>query len=150
MAFRLAAIGEYHQADQVLDEVSADPTLKHGVSGILDTLAGLAIFHGRSAILPEADKWSRLALALDPDSPTLKGTRGSILVMMGKFQEAEPILSSAIETTNEPHDAGISSLFLAIAAWKQGQRSKARRLAMQAANYWPSPWLIRELNRHLR
>lgn len=112
---------------------------------LLDRLCTLFIFEGHSDYLPDADAWSAAALALKPLA-TLKGTRGSILVELGRLEEAESLLRQCLTESSNPTDQGISKFYLALIAHAHGESKVAKRLAWEAWNAFPDPMIYRRIN----
>lgn len=59
---------------------------------ILDSLSRLPLYHRRTDLLAAADGWTSEALRHSPHAITLKGTRGAILVELGRFDEGIEML----------------------------------------------------------
>jgi tetratricopeptide (TPR) repeat protein len=112
---------------------------------LLECLCALFIFEGHSDYLPDADEWSATALALKPLA-TLKGTRGSILMELGRLEEAESLLRQCLAESTHPTDQGISKLYLALIAHARGEPKAAKRLAWEAWNAFPHPMIYRRFN----
>ncbi len=103
----------------------------------LDRLACLPLMQGLRAYAPEALDWADRALALDPSSATLQGTRGSLLMELGRWEEGAEILHRVRAASASPIDQGISALYLALAAREQGRQEEARALAADAFRLYP-------------
>lgn len=110
---------------------------------LLDGLACIPVIHGISKCLPEAYAWSAKALELLPDSLTHLGTKGSLLVEMGRFEEAREILSRVRTESPSLSDQGICSLYLGIIEIHAGHRPRAETLLAEAMSKYPAAWLVR-------
>lgn len=84
-----------------------------------------------------ADRFSAEALQLAPLVATVRGTRGSVLVELGRLEEAEALLLPVFEGSTKGVNRGFSALYLAIIARRRGQPQKAVRLAREARRYEP-------------
>jgi Tfp pilus assembly protein PilF len=92
---------------------------------VLDALACLPLYTNHREYLAQADEWSREALELDPQSITLKGTRGGVLLELGHDDEAVKLLENCFEHGSEKTDKPISACYLALAAARRGDYRKA-------------------------
>ena len=113
---------------------------------LLDCLSCLATMSGLRRLLPDADKWSELALQLQPDNLSLKGTRGAILIEQGKYDEGERLLKEVLEKSETDIDKGVASLFLALCAKHRNDVKIAIRLAKRAKLIYPVPWLLKRID----
>ncbi|HAG85480.1 MAG TPA: hypothetical protein DCL61_31125 [Cyanobacteria bacterium UBA12227] len=84
---------------------------------ILDNLACIVVMNGYKKYLVDADKWSQEALSLASYSKTLKGTRGAILIELGRYDEGKQLLLPLTEAGNEPIDIALSSCYIAKAEY---------------------------------
>ena len=106
---------------------------------LLDAFACLPLLHtGTRALLPDAAAWGQEALALAPDTITVRGTWGALLVELGREAEGAEILRDVLARTESDLDRGIAAFYLALVAHRQGdrremrkQRETARRLCRQ-------------------
>jgi hypothetical protein len=99
---------------------------------ILDTLASIVINHRQKQYLTQADGWSQEALRLAGYSKTIQGTRGAILIELGKYEEGKQMLFPLTEPDNDPIDIAISSYYLANAEHRLGNGEQAWRWLKQA------------------
>ena len=114
----------------------------------LDSLACLPIMDNLKSFLPAADEFSRESLEIQPQNLTLKGTRGAILVELGRIDEAEPLLNEVYTTSEADHDQRISAFYLGLIAKARGDRNRARTFALQSVIY-PEKWLTDRTQKEL-
>jgi hypothetical protein len=96
----------------------------------LDALVTDGIVSGDPAVRPSLDAWSQQALALGPDRPTLQGSRGAVLVELGRYDEGKALLAPlAAPDRPDSFDAFMSRAFLAFAEHGLGNKVAARRFA---------------------
>lgn len=118
--------GEFDQAEAIWRGLLAKPGLtSQKLAETLDALCCLLIFHGRNDLLPEADAWSTEALRHSPYAITLKGTRGSILIELGRIDAGIQMLNDVLKRSECPTDRAISSAYLAKACAAKGDRTVA-------------------------
>jgi tetratricopeptide (TPR) repeat protein len=84
---------------------------------ILDHLACIVAIDGYKKYLNDADRWSQEALRLASYSKTLKGTRGAILIELGRYDEGKKLLLSLTEPGNDDIDIAVSSCYIAKAEY---------------------------------
>jgi hypothetical protein len=104
---------------------------------LLDLLLTYGLVSDDLKLRSKLDEWSLRALSLAPSLPTLLGTRGAILVALGRYQEGKILLSSlpikhddaSFDTT---FDTLLNQLFLALAEQALGDSKNAQVLAAAA------------------
>jgi hypothetical protein len=72
---------------------------------------------------PQADALSQELLELSNNSVTSRGTRGSILVELGRLEEGKALLSEVVKESSSSIDRFYSHAFLAIAEKKLGNQA---------------------------
>jgi dienelactone hydrolase len=79
------------------------------------------------------DEWSERALRLGPKVKTLIGSRGSVLVELGRYQEGKALLQAVVFAKGGPLlDSLLTRMFLARAEFALGNRAAANRLITEA------------------
>jgi hypothetical protein len=131
------------ETSRKLIESIAEPAEKVRV---MDGLACIPIMEGLRSYLDEADRISREALELEPQSLTLQGTRGSILVELGRLGEGKKMLEDVYARSKAVHDRGICALYLGLAAKSEGKQDEARAWGQRAKKLCPEEWLMRRVN----
>ena len=113
----------------------------------LDALATETLKYELRAFLPEADAWSQEALVLEPESVTLKGTRGAILVELGRLVEGETLLREVWSASGSEVDAAISAFYLGVAAKRNGHHRQASRWWRRSKSFAPlvGKWLLERI-----
>ncbi|ABA19778.1 hypothetical protein Ava_0152 [Trichormus variabilis ATCC 29413] len=93
---------------------------------IIDTLASIIINHGEKQYLDKANKWSEQAMELASDIKTIQGTRGAILVELGRYSEGKEILLPLTEVGNEAIDIAVSCCYIAKADYYLGNDDQVK------------------------
>lgn len=99
----------------------------------LDALVTSALIYRDSALQARLDAWSQEALRLAPDIATLRGSRGAVLVELGRYDEGKALLLPLV--TGQPtksFDTFMSCIFLAHAEHAMGNVVAARAFAATA------------------
>jgi len=91
----------------------------------LDILSSIVIVHGQKQYVTQADVWSQEAMKLAGHSKTVQGTRGAILIELGRYEEGTRMLLQLTEPDNHPLDIAISSCYLAKAEHRLGNNEQA-------------------------
>jgi hypothetical protein len=99
---------------------------------VLDALLTDALLFGDPDLRVQLDEWSLRAVTLAPAIKTLHGTRGSVLVELGHYAEAIPLLEPLTEAEEKPLDVILSHAFLARAKGGLGDLAAAKRHAAEA------------------
>lgn len=92
---------------------------------LLDSLAGIPVILGERGYLEEALQWVKQARELCPESATLAGTQGSLLVEAGHYREGIALLLPLTESGNAPADLAIAACYLAKAWDRLGDEKQA-------------------------
>jgi hypothetical protein len=99
----------------------------------LDALLTSALMYRNPQLRAHLDAWSQQALQLGPDIATLRGTRGSVLVELGRYEEGKALLAPlAGSQSGNAFDAFMISVSLARAEHGLGNVAAARVLAAAA------------------
>jgi hypothetical protein len=109
---------------------------------VLDSLVTSGLISGDPAFRGQLDAWSQRAFKLGPDAPTLRASRGAVLVDVGRWEEGKAMLSqvSAIEGS---FDLLMKQVYLARAEYALGNPAAAKALAEAARRtgeahpHWP-------------
>lgn len=106
-----AAISEgFERSSRLLEDRRAAPSLR---ALALNRRAFMLAVGGWPELMEEAEWTAREALRVLPGNPQIVGTLGFVLVRLGRFDEAEPMINSAIRHTIKVAAAGGMSLALA-------------------------------------
>ncbi|MFO1447050.1 MAG: hypothetical protein U1F61_02640 [Opitutaceae bacterium] len=105
---------------------------------MLDLLSCLLLYRERRDLLQEADGWSQKALQLAPAAITLKGTRGSVLVELGRYEDGIGLLLEVARRSECRVDRVVSSAYLAKAFSCNGNTAEAKRWMDRARSLNPT------------
>ena len=75
-------------------------------------------------LLEEADQFSRQALEEIPWLSYAKGTRGSVLIELGRIDEGVPLVEQAFRENDKPRDKALNACYLAVAMIRRGDTSE--------------------------
>jgi len=97
---------------------------------VLDDLVTYGVVSSDPAVRCHLDEWSLQALALGPELPTLLGSRGAVLIELGRYEAGKALLEPLVATyRGESFDSLMTQAFLARAEHALGNPEVARRLA---------------------
>jgi tetratricopeptide (TPR) repeat protein len=96
------------------------------------------------ALLPEADRYSDEALKQIGWSSAVIGTRGAVLVEMGRLEEGIRLLKEALEKSKEGGGKASNAYHLAVAERKRGNESESHRYLQLTRKYNPHFFLLDE------
>jgi tetratricopeptide (TPR) repeat protein len=134
----LLTLGRKSEADQTKAHLVAN---KHAMdmssAEVLDSLACLPLFYGHDDLVEEGLRHIDAAIALEPESITLKGTKGALLVENGQVSEALELIEEVAHRSQSENDHAISSYYRALAYFKMDQRTEARHLLREAIEKYP-------------
>lgn len=112
---------------------------------LLDGIACETLYRECRDQFPAAESWARKAVALCPMELSIKGTLGSILAELGRYDEAEPLLRETYEQSPSPNDQRICAFYLALVAKKRNQTSRIHAFVTEAKEATDQPWLLARL-----
>jgi hypothetical protein len=96
---------------------------------VLDLLVTDGLIFADPILRPELDEWSSRALQLEPEARTLIGSRGAVLVEIGRYQEGKALLEVVVLSDwDAPFDLFMSRVFLARAEHALGNIAAAGKL----------------------
>jgi tetratricopeptide (TPR) repeat protein len=136
--------GRYKEKLEKFSRLLAEVPLHPGEEAILlDGMTAPAIFHNQLQFLPQSLQWGRRAHALLPESATLKGTYGSLLVLSGYTPVAGEDAAANVTTglamlmpltaeTQTLLDRTVSLYFISIAHQLLGRTAEAQAALDQA------------------
>ncbi len=78
-------------------------------------------------LLPEADAYSKNAYAGLPWMAAVTGTRGTVLIAMGNYDEGMELLKRSMEDAHSARDKAENACHMAVALTKTGRRDEARK-----------------------
>jgi hypothetical protein len=111
---------------------------------VLDALVTDGLLSPSTLTLDELDRWSEKALRLSPHNRTLIGSRASVLVELGRFEEGRKMLIGAYDDKEVSYDSLMMNTYLALAEHALGNSDGARLLIATAESIAASHF------RHLR
>jgi hypothetical protein len=118
----------------ILLELARHPaTPKKKLATILDSHLTSVLGEGRAVPAGYLDEASALLVRAADNSLTARGTRGSVLVELGRFEEGRCLLEAVVGESKNKTDQAYAHIFLALAAKGEGNPSLAQEQARQAA-----------------
>jgi tetratricopeptide (TPR) repeat protein len=145
----LAESGDTAAAEAHMRALLKQPSGFLQKAGLLDSLCCLPLFHGRKDLLAEADAWSNEALSYSPKAITLKGTRGSILIELGRIDEGIAMLTEVFKRSECPIDHTISAAYLAKAYSAKGLTNESNQWLEKANVIQPENTVARRISKEL-
>ena len=124
---------------KVLPRTNKDRLLR---SIILNDIAYTDALIGGPELLMEADRYSVEALTNLSWMPSIKGTRGTVLLELGKLDEALPLLREAMLTHDIPNNKAQNACWLAIAETRRGNLKAGRKYLDEARKFDSACFLL--------
>jgi tetratricopeptide (TPR) repeat protein len=93
---------------------------------LLNNLAWTYLLVGKLELLHKADTCSRIALETLPWLVHCKGTRGSVLVEYGKYEEGLKLLHEAMKKYPEKSGQALNACYIGIAEARRGNANESR------------------------
>jgi tetratricopeptide (TPR) repeat protein len=93
---------------------------------IVNSIAWVNLQIGGAEMLDEADRFSQAALDAQPGLAHVKGTRGSVLIELGRIDEGVALVREAFAGNADNGLKALNACFLALAAAKRGHHEESR------------------------
>jgi tetratricopeptide (TPR) repeat protein len=133
-----------------LSEINEPPADSPPYKAIFfNNVASTDFFSDDPDLLEEADDYSSRAMRLTPWVPAIKESRGSVLVGLGRLDEAIELLQQSFDEHEWRDDKATSACMLAIAFNKAGNQSAGQRLLERARSLDPQCSLLPRATREL-
>jgi tetratricopeptide (TPR) repeat protein len=116
---------------------------------VLNNIAYTDFLLDRSELLAEADRFSAEAIGLVSGLPALKGTRGSVLIALGRVEEGCALLEQAFVENETLGAKALNACALAMAMSRLGNVAAARELLDSARGLDPECVLLARAERCL-
>jgi tetratricopeptide (TPR) repeat protein len=143
--------GRHHEARAVWREALTRETEPARIAIIKNDIAFVDALIGDAEGLGEADALSEAALAARPDHPSIAGTRGAVLVRIGRPAEALPLLRRAAAAHGQDgRGQAYNRASLASALAMLGRPDEARRELERARDANPACELLQQSEADLR
>jgi len=99
---------------------------------VRNNIAWSNLMLGAPELLEEADRLSAAALEESPRDALIQGTRGAVLIELGRPEGGVPLVRHALWAAVDAQGRALNLCYLAIAAQRSGDASRARQLVAQA------------------
>jgi hypothetical protein len=100
-------------------------------------------------LLAEAEKYSGDAYRQIRWLPEIVGTRGAVLVELGKLEEGIALLREAIGKQKDVRSCAINACHLAVAEYRAGRPAESRRYVERARKFDPECFLLEQTAREV-
>ena len=109
---------------------------------LLNNIAFTNTLIGGTNLLEEADRFSNEAMTVLSWMPPVRGTRGTVLAVLGKTDEAVPLLSEAMQANDTAHGKALNACLLAIVEARRGKLPASRTYLDEARKLDPNCFLL--------
>lgn len=118
--------GEHEEARRVYERLLQDQSITPQLKSLFqNNLAFTYLSLGDEGDLPKADQLSAEACASASWIPAFKGTRGSVLVEMGRLDEGLELLRNAMQSSTDGASKALIACHIAIGEARKGNRREA-------------------------
>jgi len=115
-----------------------------------NNIAYTNVLLGGDELLKEADEFSQAAMTAMSWMPAVRGTRGTVLVAMGRIEEALPMLHDAMMKAVSPSHKASNACIISIAEARRGNLELARNYLEEARKLQPKCSLLSRAETVLR
>lgn len=116
---------------------------------ILDILVSIVIDREQMEYLQQADIWSAQALALAGNIKTIQGTRGAILIELGRYSEGKQMLLPLTEAGNDLIDISYSCCYIAKADYFLGRENCVKDWLSKAKEIGLTPHILLRIQKEI-
>ncbi|MBV8886495.1 MAG: hypothetical protein JO235_21215 [Chroococcidiopsidaceae cyanobacterium CP_BM_RX_35] len=116
---------------------------------IIELLTSIVINFAEKKYLQKADQWSNQALLLANDVKTVRGTRGAILIELGRYSEGKEMLLPLTEADNDSTDIAVSCCYIAKADYFLGNEDKVKYWLKKAEQVGTGKQIMLRIQREL-
>jgi tetratricopeptide (TPR) repeat protein len=109
---------------------------------MLNNLAYVNALSNDASLLPEADQLSADAFACLPWIPAIVGTRGTVLVEMGRFEEGIALLKKSMSMHSDKNGKALNACHAAVGEFRRGNAAEARKFLSAARTLDPKCILL--------
>ena len=109
---------------------------------LLNNIAFTNALIGGMNLLEDADRLSNEAMTVLSWMPPVRGTRGTVLAVLGKTDEAVPLLSEAMQANDTAHGKALNACILAIVEARRGKLPVSRTYLDEARKLDPNCFLL--------
>lgn len=109
---------------------------------ILNNIAYADALLDRADLLPEAESYSEKAMAVLAWHPSIKGTRGTVLVQLGRVEEGIELLNAALAGHDNVQNKAENACILAMTEAKRGNDAASRQYLEEARRWDSSCYLL--------
>jgi len=109
---------------------------------LLNNIAFTNTLIGGTNLLEEADRFSNEAMTVLSWMPPVRGTRGTVLAVLGKTDDAVPLLSEAMQANETAHGKALNACMLAIVEARRGKLPASRTYLAEARKLDPNCFLL--------
>jgi len=125
--------GRFQEAADSFDVMKERSDLDSGMRAfIANNLAYAKLLAGGPTSLAEADRYSEEAMSLIGWVPAIRGTRGAVLLELGRIEEALPLLRDSMERADSTSGKAQNACWIAIAESRRGHRDEANKFIEEA------------------
>jgi hypothetical protein len=124
----LLDLKRFAEAGDVFRELLNKSNLDDPNKGILlNNIAWVDLLTGDPNLLPEADQYSAEAMSKLEWAPSVRGTRGCVLIELGRVDEGLTLVSSAMQTHVDADKKALNACYLVIGYARKGDLNEAKR-----------------------
>lgn len=116
---------------------------------LLDLLTSIVINYGEQKYIHKADEWSKQAMELSVDIITIQGTRGAILIELGRYSEGKEMLLPLTTAGNAAIDVAVSCCYIAKADYYLGNEFQVKNWLNQAEKIGAAPRILQRIQNEI-
>ena len=103
---------------------------------------GAKFIAGGTNLLEEADHFSNEAMTVLSWMPPVRGTRGTVLAVLGRTDEGVPLLREAMQSNDTAHGKALNACMLASVEARRGNLPESRIYLDEARKLDPNCFLL--------
>jgi tetratricopeptide (TPR) repeat protein len=114
-----------------------------------NNIAYVEALAGNKELLTEAAKLSKEVFEKAPWVPIFRGTRGTVLIEQGCYDQGLDLLKEAMSLEESPENKGACAYYIAIGEYRRGKVQEAQGYYEEARKLAPENWLLTKVGKEL-
>lgn len=142
---------DYHACRELWLQLLREPAIPDSFrSTLYCNIAWVDLLIGGDLLLKEADAFSESAAGAEPGRPEILGTRGSVLIELGRPEEGLPLVQRALDHNQVPFLKALNACYLALGEIKRGDRERGKYYRDLACQLDPACVLLDRVDKELK
>jgi len=142
--------GQVQESIKIFRELLGSAEVNDNAALLLkNNIAYAEALAGNEELLTEAAQLSKEVVEKAPWVPAFRGTRGTVLIEQGCYDEGLDLLKKAMSLHESPANKGACAYYIAIGEYRRGKVQDAQGYYEEARKLAPGNWLLNKVGKEL-